>query len=78
MQGIERTVMPYEVIRHPTIFKVGPCEFEVESLGRLTDEQAKKIVLLFVKTHRLPKKARGRRILLRTVFDSGTAEMIEG
>ena len=78
MQKTERTIMAYEFIHHPTIFKVGPCEFEVESLGKLTDEQAKKIVLLFVKTHRLPKKARGRRVLLRTAFDSGTAEMIEG
>lgn len=70
--------MAQRFIRHPTIFRVRGIEFELETLGPLTDEEAKKVVLLFVQTHRLPKKSHGRRVLLRTCFDSETAEMIEG
>ena len=61
---------------HPVRFKIKGIIFEIVSYARLTDEQARKIVLLYYRGHSFKKSDQGKQIRVVTLFDENSAGSI--
>lgn len=61
--------MGLRLIVHPKIFKVADYKFEVAAFCKITDEQARKIVLHFYRNSKLKKKDKDKIIRIATVYN---------
>lgn len=68
--------MEFKEIIHPTTFKIDGIFYKVSALVSLTDEQASKLVMLFLRTNRPLKKNKGKTITIRTSHDQSSVGLL--
>lgn len=68
--------MEFQEIVHPTTFKIGDIFYKVSAFVSLTDEQAAKIVMLYLRTNRPLKKNKGKTITIRTSHDQSSVALL--
>ena len=61
---------------HPTKFETNGVFLEVVSYSSLTDDQARKIAIMFCRSHKILKKDKGKTIQILTQFDKNSAGIL--
>jgi hypothetical protein len=63
-------------VLHPARFEIARVQFEVVTVGPVSDEEAAKIVMHFCRSRRPTESDRGKLIRIVTLFDRESANLL--